>query len=1019
MSIPEDLASALDALTRHVLDLATSAGVSPESPWSLGEAGVFGSFPWLHYQAAARHSAEAIETLSRREVAAIGGNMIPWRKSHLRSSEKLGLLLLLGMCWAAREDSIEGTIWPHVRESDALKFFAAGGTNLDLLVQQIPARRLGAAPTELTKRLIKKAVTALNLRNALEVDGVHRWVLTLNLQFGIPCRAFRQGGADWLRGAGRPQSIEYLLGEKLLGGHDLSSRSFQQTWRELKAVFRGRHDPLFGSKALAELRWASGNDWKKMIDQAVAFNFGTEADTIEELPPLTRSDPHLRLDPTGPRWLVGISIPEADSNSIADDILTVLADGRPVGRIERNEENASGDRWHGVSIPEDFPAAATCSTWVEMRHSIGPWREVQAATIGAQNHAFSFPLTDEQQDCADEPLLLEHWRDQYWIPCKRPSSRAQYILALPPALRDVEANWQPLHAADLMQSQGAGSWSLRRLQPNNMPLELRSGEFVIWSLGTKDYDSRTQAFRPTVDSTLAADGKNIELRVTTPVGAIIDSLLDEDRSVAVTVQNGIGRISLHHFEPKSETETSRSTITVRAVIRAGERRRTVRKKLRYPYPHFTLETEHGTIRHPPAEPLHLTEFATPRLIGAPTSPESMTPFIFEGAAPRCRAAELSRPSGRRNTLVTLNDGGTLEFCGDLVNRSAAGGRQRLACGAINTGAFINEQPAFDGTSCSIKTARPGLTPDDSWCIELLTTFGQPLRSTAMQQPESDDDPWLRATFAEPIDPDQCLAARLVVGSCVRGLWQRPGAISALVPEIDSRSRWLTMMLWELLPPHIDSDEWKVFIRLFRTDPRYVLTPPDQFPLEPSPTTMVDLDDRHFALVEMATRRLTGKAEEASIISHLDISATTTTMRGEFSELGERLATAIRYSPVFAAILMNARDSADCVTSRSPIWSRRRMAVAMRLRAPPAGPARRVEELIELATGQGSMLASLFPAGSPGIDPHFVLQSIEMAREAFRQSQFNAPALENLRILWNMTRREGHIARAIASRLIEP
>jgi len=455
------------------------------------------------------------------------------------------------------------------------------------------------------------------------------------------------------------------------------------------------------------------------------------------------------------------------------------------------------------------------------------------------------------------------------------------------------------------------------------------------------------------------------------------------------------------------------------VIRAGERRRTVRKKLRYPYPHFTLETEHGTIRHPPAEPLHLTEFATPRLIGAPTSPESMTPFIFEGAAPRCRAAELSRPSGRRNTLVTLNDGGTLEFCGDLVNRSAAGGRQRLACGAINTGAFINEQPAFDGTSCSIKTARPGLTPDDSWCIELLTTFGQPLRSTAMQQPESDDDPWLRATFAEPIDPDQCLAARLVVGSCVRGLWQRPGAISALVPEIDSRSRWLTMMLWELLPPHIDSDEWKVFIRLFRTDPRYVLTPPDQFPLEPSPTTMVDLDDRHFALVEMATRRLTGKAEEASIISHLDISATTTTMRGEFSELGERLATAIRYSPVFAAILMNARDSADCVTSRSPIWSRRRMAVAMRLRAPPAGPARRVEELIELATGQGSMLASLFPAGSPGIDPHFVLQSIEMAREAFRQSQFNAPALENLRILWNMTRREGHIARAIASRLIEP
>lgn len=154
---------------------------------------------------------------------------------------------------------------------------------------------------------------------------------------------------------------------------------------------------------------------------------------------------------------------------------------------------------------------------------------------------------------------------------------------------------------------------------------------------------------------------------------------------------------MHLFEQKAEADFNRSTVTVRALVRSGNRRRTVRKRLCYPYPHLILMSERGAIRHPANEPMHLNEFATPRLVGAPTATDGMTPFIFEGAAPRCRATALLRPSGRRNTLVSLNDGGTLELCGDLVNLRAAG--------CVSGSPQVRSTPARSSMTCRDLTGR--------------------------------------------------------------------------------------------------------------------------------------------------------------------------------------------------------------------------------------------------------------------------------------------------------------------------
>ena len=284
----------------------------------------------------------------------------------------------------------------------------------------------------------------------------------------------------------------------------------------------------------------------------------------------------------------------------------------------------------------------------------------------------------------------------------------------------------------------------------------------------------------------------------------------------------------------------------------------------------------------------------------------------------------------------------------------------------------------------------------------------------------DGDEWLRVRLPRQVS-DTPLAVRLVVGRRVSGRWEAGGAVEMLDAKIEARSKWLTMLLWELQPPGQDSSCWGEFVRLFRCDPAIVLTPPDDFPLVPSPRPIADLDDRHAALVEQLTERLTGESTEVSILDAIPTAHSVGTVHAahKWSAISQKLAAAVAYSPTFAATLMDAVDADSRGTLTSGDIQKRRRAVSGDLRTLGAAGPLTVEDLIARAVGPGSVLAGLFSGSGSGIDPQFISESIRSARKAFRARQLRDPSLANIKILCGMTRREGFLSRALAAELIHP
>lgn len=967
-------------------------------------------------------SAGALETLGAGQIPIVGSRPMEWGSRRLQVREKLGVLLLLGMCWAAREDAIEGTVWPHVRDSQALGMFALGGLRPDVLFQQNGAGGLGAAPTALSKNLIRRAVVALGLRHALDCEGVHRWVLTLNLQFAIPVRAFRAGGLDWLRGVGRPQAIEYLLGEQALGGTSVASESLQRTWRCLREFVRGRRDLRETVEILKAHRWASGTDWETMLGELQVARVLDDVPAVEIRPPLSRSDPLVSIGhDQAVRWLVGLSVPPADSSAVPHDQLRLLVGGRQVGVIERREED---DGWHGSGrAPGKVGCAEGFDIWTEFRQALDPWSEIQAAAHGALEPQFVFPVSEEQRPRLQEPILFEPHGDgdSLWIPCGGSRPDRQYLLALPRPLRDVHSSW-PGAGGSAVFGDPTAAWTLRRLRSTREPLLLRLGDDVVWRSGDPAA-SQAQPVPMVVRKSSRRDG-GVDLLMEAPPNAVIESAIDEDTATPIDCIGGRCTVLPAAFEPRDGLDRPRSAIPVRLSIRVGQQRRVVRQQVEYPKPHFAFSSTVGLRRHPATETLHVGDFDVPRLIGTRDGNGGMTPFVFEGVAPRSRAASLIRPSGRLNTMNLLGDGRPVDLLGDVVNLTAAGARHRLAARSVNVGVFAPERPEIgDGEhpELRVRLARPGLVPDASWTVEIMTRDGREFASGQFQPAASEDDERLLVRLPTMISVGDLVAVRLVVGNRVRGRWESEDAVASINPQVDARSRWLTMLLWELQPPPEGSGCWHEFVELFRVSPSEVLTPPDDRPLQPSPRPIADLDDRHAALVEQLIDHLAGTAEEASIIDAIAPARPPKTLpHGDrWGDLSLRFVTAVRYSPIFAAMMMKAIDADSSGVVRANDAALRRVMIAEAIRTIDGRGPRQTDDLIARAVGPGSMLAGLFAGSAGGIDPQFVSESIRTARSEFRAGRLRHPALTNLKILCGMTRREGLISRALAAELIHP
>ncbi|MFQ5330396.1 MAG: hypothetical protein ACE5D4_10465, partial [Thermodesulfobacteriota bacterium] len=140
--------------------------------------------------------------------------------------QMFGALLICAGAEICREESREDSVWPAMRS--ILQEFHALRDELFLSNGQ---------PSPLTKDFISDAVRALNLRNAMDIEGTQQWFVTIKLQFGFTYRGAKNRLAEWLVNLGRPHAVQYLDGESESSG--LTSESFQSLWRALTQYRRG------------------------------------------------------------------------------------------------------------------------------------------------------------------------------------------------------------------------------------------------------------------------------------------------------------------------------------------------------------------------------------------------------------------------------------------------------------------------------------------------------------------------------------------------------------------------------------------------------------------------------------------------------------------------------------------------------------------------------------------------------------------------------------------------------------
>lgn len=164
-------------------------------------------------------------------------SMPSWDNDHLLM---LGGILLCAGAELCREKSTEDSVWTAMRslvsESLRKQLFLSNGQ-----------------PSSITKGMITRAARALNLRNAMDVEGTQQWFLTIKLQFGFTYRGAKNRLAEWLVNIGRPQAIHYLTGNSDFP--DLASLSFQSTWRALVQYRRGLIDDKSARQALLRSPW--------------------------------------------------------------------------------------------------------------------------------------------------------------------------------------------------------------------------------------------------------------------------------------------------------------------------------------------------------------------------------------------------------------------------------------------------------------------------------------------------------------------------------------------------------------------------------------------------------------------------------------------------------------------------------------------------------------------------------------------------------------------------------------------
>ena len=223
-----------------------------DRPWSIAELGLAkDEVDWL-LRWFSHLTPESIEIWFKSvSPQKIGSEMF------VTSRQMLGALFVCAGAEICREESSEDSVWPAIRrilpKSHALQseLFMSNGQ-----------------PTLLTKTIISDAARALNLRNAMDIEGTQQWFVTIKLQFGFTRRGAKNRLAEWLVNLGRPHAVQYLNGESEFP--ELISKSFQSLWRILTQYRQGLIDDMQVRDALRSNPWVKSHWTDDLLKQAKA-----------------------------------------------------------------------------------------------------------------------------------------------------------------------------------------------------------------------------------------------------------------------------------------------------------------------------------------------------------------------------------------------------------------------------------------------------------------------------------------------------------------------------------------------------------------------------------------------------------------------------------------------------------------------------------------------------------------------------------------------------------------------------
>ena len=467
-------------------------------------------------------------------------------QAFVTSSQMLGSLLICAGAEICREESREDSVWPTI---------------LRLLPNSLKGELFmsNGQPNFLTKDIIAESVRALNLRNAMDIEGTQQWFLTIKLQFGFTLRGAKKRLAEWLVNLGRPHAVQHLNGESEFP--DLVSESFQSLWISLAQYRENLIDEAMAREVLWRSPWVKNHWVDDLLKEAKAkiTVLGTGESYVQPVNMDVAVEQCCPFVKTWLRWPLGSPpriVFRLDRTAIEEQIaskdireLDFYIDGSKICRWCRQPNGswsgeddiyAEPDKNYGQKQPNLSPRAFVIQT--RTGDSLFEW---DFSDSGLLNNIVVFDLkTEEILEAGFEQLLPDR---PYAIVCERDCQ--------------IEGN----SPVETFERSGLAKKAVRLRPPLNEDLRIAYGDFVLWQ-PLRSQDEQQQRF----ETSLRTPGTD-NLSLNDRSYLLLEGLPEDAESVKLLIHKRV-----HEMQKFNESWVTPKQVTLSPELAARQHRVRVR-----------------------------------------------------------------------------------------------------------------------------------------------------------------------------------------------------------------------------------------------------------------------------------------------------------------------------------------------------------------------------------------------------------------------------------------------------------